>query len=151
MMIEPSRERAISISLLSPAGYRNQPQFFSTGYRADLTRDFVTVHSRQADIEQQNVRGPRFQHGECGRPVMYRLHRMAHQFERGTQAIGGVDVIVDDQNTPRLRIDIERAPDVRDQFVGGAGERQTNDEFTAATETVAGGHNRAPVKLEQPS
>ena len=52
MLVEPGSTGALLVVFLSPSGKRNEQHVAMVRCRANLPRDFVSIHARHPDIEQ---------------------------------------------------------------------------------------------------
>ena len=90
---------AAPILFLAPAGERDENDTGQTGLFAQAPRYFVAVHHGHANVQKDDLRleGPRLV--ECRRPLEGDMYVAALHSEEQGEALGGIPIVVDDQNT----------------------------------------------------
>ena len=92
VMIEARLSRLAAVFLLAPAGQGNDDNAAEFGLQADLPDDFITVHARHANIEQDDGRTVRVQSCERCWTVVGDMHLHSQTTEEQAEAIGGVAI-----------------------------------------------------------
>src|SRR5690349_17558566 len=89
-----------AILLLSPAGHRDERDVAQVLVFAYATRHLEPVETRHAEIEKDDGRPEFAKRGERREAVVDDAHVRAEHLEQRAQTIGGVAVVVDDEDTP---------------------------------------------------
>src|SRR6516225_3448356 len=88
---------AATVLFLTIARQSDQERFLHIVLLAKLSRDFVAVHPRQAEI-QENDRRTLLPSGlQRRRAIVHLANLVAFHFQEGGQAVGGIPVIIDNQ------------------------------------------------------
>ncbi len=102
-MIETRLPRTAAVVLLPPSRQGNQHRILQPRLRPHPAGDFVAVHPRQADVEQNHRRMPGADRGERGRAVAGDLDFVPADFQERAEALGCVPVVIHNQDTARGR------------------------------------------------
>lgn len=149
MVREAGRRRALQVALLAPAGQRDQHRPRQRRIAALPSRQFVAVHFRHADVEDDHS-------GAEARRVLQRLvaavedrHLGAEQAQQGAEAVGRIAVVIDhDEAAPeqrgRRRLHAAAGPG----RLPDAGDRQRDGELAAAAQALAAGGQRAAMHFD---
>ena len=149
MLVEPRRERALPVALLAESGQRDDQRAAHLRQLAEPADDFISVHRRQPDVEQDHVRRENARLFQGGGTVMGDAHVVPVQSNAFRQRHRRIHVVVDDQHAPAMRGG-GQGPDVeRRHAFHGAGDR--HGERRAIPEAGALHLHRASVQLHQPA
>ena len=149
MVVDASLARPPPVALLAVPGDGDEEQALAVGSTPKPGRQLIAVHSRQADVEQHDP-GPKFIDQIKSRySVMNAFNLVPEAVEHATDALVGVDIVVDDHDP--LGAGAGGRGEFRGALPAGAGieSRQPEDEFAAATAPLAGSRNDASVHLDE--
>src|SRR5258706_9039247 len=104
MQIEPCLFRLFPVFFFAPPGNRDDSEWWIFLDQAQATRDFVAINARHADIEQDDVGLEIYGPEERRRSLIGDACIVSERFKQQIQGIGGIDVVVDNQNSPGDRI-----------------------------------------------
>src|SRR5207237_816483 len=88
--------------------YLERPVALEAGLAADSSRHLIAVDSRQPDVDQHHVGHVRPGGLQGGHAVLDDADPVAEQLEQHHQALGGVRVVLDDQEPRRMPLDRRR-------------------------------------------
>src|SRR5689334_11923820 len=103
MVVKTCGGRSTSILFLSPAGQCSKHDILQAWSFAYLARDFVAVHIRHSDVEENHVGKERRCERQRGRSVVRDPHIVSLQPQQRGEAYSGILVIVDDQQSVTRR------------------------------------------------
>ena len=133
MMVEPGFRRAAAIFLLSPAGQRRQHNVLQAGLLPQPASDFVAVHPRHPDVEEYDIGRIALRHLQRRRAAVGYPDLVALQLEQHGEAIGGVLIVIHDQQPMARRrrrpLRLLSRPLVMTSFNRMHRDRQPHDEF----------------------
>src|SRR5262245_26252596 len=88
----------VSIPVVAPARDGDEQRRLPPGLPADIAGEVVTIHSGQADVEQQDLGPELARNAESLDSVEGGANVVPDRFEQHSQADRGVAIVVDDQN-----------------------------------------------------
>ncbi len=100
VMVEPGGPRSIVIGFLSPAGQGDQQEVLMLRHRSDAAGHFVAVHLRHADIKDDRIGMEYLEQVERGTAAVRDGDRRAERGQQLSERIGGIAIVVDDQDPP---------------------------------------------------
>src|SRR5256885_3030497 len=99
MVVESRFRGAAAVLVLTPTGQRDEHDIPGPGTLANLLREIIPVHLRKADIENRDI-GPEFvELRERCLAVIRGLHLVSRHTQQHREALDGVLIVVDDENT----------------------------------------------------
>lgn len=101
MVVEPGREAAITVLILSVAADGDQQGLPGLGHGAQFLGEFVAVHHWQPDVQQNNVRGESLRDREGRGTIRRSLDLAPFQLEQQGQSLDHIGIIVDHQHASR--------------------------------------------------
>src|SRR5690606_29988011 len=147
MLVEARLERLPFVLFLGPAGQREETYCTAFRPRPNSPRHLVSVHLRQTDVEQDDVRPKRVDGAQGLSRAVNRLDFVTVELENETQARGRIAIVVDDEHAPSgprgcglLRLARMRA---------ARRERQLDDELAASSEAGALRPDRAVMERHE--
>ncbi|HSP96210.1 MAG TPA: hypothetical protein VL049_03045, partial [Candidatus Dormibacteraeota bacterium] len=145
-MVETSGQRALAIFLLTVAGERDERDPAQARLAADASGELVPVHTRQADIDEHDI-GPGDAGGrQRGGAVAGHADPQAERLEQHHQALGRLDVVLDDQHAGIRRP--RRLDRYRRRRLDTQPRRQPDDELGAPPDPLAASLDPAAVHLD---
>ncbi len=101
MTVEFALPDAPQSFLLAPAGQSNECQVPELGTLSDPASHFVTVHGRHGDIQEHHLRFVALECFDRCLTVVDDTNVRADQLEQRGQTVGGIAVVIDDQDAAR--------------------------------------------------
>src|SRR5688572_31728591 len=98
VMVEASVPRALAIGILAPARDGNERGPAHLRALPQRPGDLVTAHAGKADVHQHDLRTERCRELDRGAAFVGELHLMTHEAKQHGKALGGIRVIVDDED-----------------------------------------------------
>ena len=150
MAVEAGFLRPAAVLRLAPSRQSDQHHLPSPRLLPESSAHFVTVQSRQADIEEHHIRPEPLRLFDRGFSIVSGMGFMPGHFQEQRQRLGGVLVVVDDQDAPRQcrRFCGRRR---RDRCRSGTHrDRQTDHEFAALPFSGAARLGRTTMQLDEP-
>ena len=136
---------------MPPTGQGDKHRLSSRWLIAHTPRRFEPVHSRHANVEEDQLR---FELGECREPLSAAIgdpNLYAQGLEQDCEAVGHFTRIVDDQHPPRRRRGARPRSLRRSLCLEVRGQRQTHNKATAAGFAVAMRLDLAAMQLHEAS
>jgi hypothetical protein len=147
---ESSLKRLLSIGVGGVAAYGHDRNARARGELSQASRYLESIQPRQPDVENHHVRRLFGRKAEGIQPVESNPSRVPKLLEEHFEHLGGVSVVVDDQNVARGRCG-QQARGFRDDSRGRCrgGTWKPDDEATPSTRSVAVGDDLPAVRLYQ--
>ena len=142
MTIESRGPRALLIFRLAVPSHGNEPQTAQLRYRAQLLREFITVHLREADVEQPDIGLEGFNARERFPSAVSHEGLVSLELKQHSERIRSIGVVIDDQHAARLRFEGRRGTG---QCIRPRDPRYSDLECRASARTVAAGTKLSPV------
>ncbi len=153
-MVEARGASTLLVLLLAPARNRNQQYVRTPGLAANFARDFISSHTRHADVENHDMRLPLARHLQRLLTGIRDQHLVAAELEHHAETLGRVPIVIGHKDgETRFGARGRR----RALKIGGPGRRghhhlgwQTDRELASEAEACAVGCHGAPVQPIRP-
>src|SRR6186997_1671079 len=99
MSQEAARFGLLAIALLAPACDGHEGDIAAGKADANLLGGLQAVHHRHAQVEQDDAWAEAIDFGQGGGAAMHNLNLVALEAQETAQAIRGIDVVIDDENS----------------------------------------------------